>query len=113
MDRRGRAARDARAPRAGRGGDRAGAARRPHASSSPGRIEGFSREEAEEAIIAAGGKAASSVSKRTAFVVAGPGAGTKLQKAESLGVPLLDSAGFKVLLEQGPDAARETLGTAG
>jgi DNA ligase (NAD+) len=78
-----------------------------------GTIEGFSREEAEEAILAAGGKAASSVSKRTAFVVAGPGAGTKLQKAESLGVPLLDSAGFRVLLEQGPEAARETLDTAG
>jgi DNA ligase (NAD+) len=71
-----------------------------------GTIEGFSREEAEEAIVAAGGKAASSVSKRTAFVVAGPGAGTKLQKAEALGVPLLDAEGFRRLLEEGPDAVQ-------
>ncbi|HET6824767.1 MAG TPA: helix-hairpin-helix domain-containing protein, partial [Amnibacterium sp.] len=77
-----------------------------------GTIEGFSRESAEEAILAAGGKAASSVSKRTAFVVAGPGAGTKLQKAEQLGVPLLDADGFRVLLEQGPDAARASLAAA-
>jgi DNA ligase (NAD+) len=71
-----------------------------------GAIEGFTREEAEEAIVAAGGKAASSVSKRTAFVVAGPGAGTKLQKAEALGVPLLDSDGFRRVLEHGPDAVQ-------
>jgi DNA ligase (NAD+) len=69
-----------------------------------GTIEGFSRETAEEAILAAGGKVGSSVSKRTAFVVAGPGAGTKLQKAEQLGVPLLDADGFRLLLEEGPDA---------
>ncbi|MGN6743408.1 MAG: helix-hairpin-helix domain-containing protein, partial [Amnibacterium sp.] len=78
-----------------------------------GTIEGFTREEAEEAIVAAGGKAASSVSKRTAFVVAGPGAGSKLQKAEQLGVPLLDADGFRVLLEQGPEAARATVGEGG
>jgi DNA ligase (NAD+) len=71
-----------------------------------GAIEGFTREEAEEAIVAAGGKAASSVSKRTAFVAAGPGAGTKLQKAEALGVPVLDSEGFRRLLEEGPDAVQ-------
>jgi DNA ligase (NAD+) len=71
-----------------------------------GTIEGFSREEAEEAIVAAGGRAASSVSKRTAFVVAGPGAGTKLQKAEALGVPILDSEGFRRMLEEGPDAVQ-------
>ena len=71
-----------------------------------GAIEGYSREEAEEAILAAGGKAASSVSKRTAFVAAGPGAGTKLQKAEALGIPVLDSAGFRRLLEEGPDAVQ-------
>jgi DNA ligase (NAD+) len=71
-----------------------------------GAIEGFTREEAEEAIVAAGGKAASSVSKRTAFVAAGPGAGTKLQKAEALGVPVLDSDGFRRLLEEGPDAVQ-------
>jgi DNA ligase (NAD+) len=77
-----------------------------------GTIEGFSREEAEEAILAAGGKAASSVSKRTAFVVAGPGAGTKLQKAERIGVPLLDADGFRLLLEQGPEAARAAAAAA-
>ncbi|MDH2442705.1 NAD-dependent DNA ligase LigA [Amnibacterium sp. CER49] len=72
-----------------------------------GTIEGFTREEAEEAVVAAGGKAGSSVSKRTAFVVAGPGAGSKLQKAEQLGVPLLDADGFRRLLEEGPEAVRE------
>jgi DNA ligase (NAD+) len=71
-----------------------------------GALEGFTREEAEEAIVAAGGKAASSVSKRTAFVAAGPGAGTKLQKAETLGVPVLDAEGFRRLLEHGPDVVQ-------
>ena len=69
-----------------------------------GTIEGFTREEAEEAIIAAGGKAAGSVSKRTSFVVAGPGAGSKLAKAEELGVPVLDADGFRRLLDEGPAA---------
>jgi DNA ligase (NAD+) len=67
-----------------------------------GTIDGFSREGAQEAIIAAGGKAASSVSKKTDFVVAGPGAGSKLGKAEELGIPVLDAAQFVILLEQGP-----------
>ena len=52
-----------------------------------GSLEGFTREGAQEAIIAAGGKAASSVSKNTDFVAAGPGAGSKLAKAEELGHP--------------------------
>ena len=69
-----------------------------------GSLEGFSREGANEAIIAAGGKAASSVSKKTDFVAAGPGAGSKLTKAETLGIPVLDADGFKLLLEGGPDA---------
>ncbi len=69
-----------------------------------GTIDGFSRESAEEAILAAGGKAASSVSKKTAYVVAGPGAGTKLGRAETLGVRILDAAEFVALLEGGPDA---------
>jgi DNA ligase (NAD+) len=70
-----------------------------------GTVEGFTREEAEEAILAAGGKAASSVSKRTAFVVIGanPGA-SKLTKAEAIGTPQLDADGFRRLLEGGPDA---------
>ncbi len=67
-----------------------------------GSIDGFSREGAQEAIIAAGGKAASSVSKKTDFVVAGPGAGSKLTKAEELGLRILDAEQFVVLLREGP-----------
>ncbi|WP_417562712.1 NAD-dependent DNA ligase LigA [Microbacterium sp.] len=69
-----------------------------------GSLEGYTREGAQEAIIAAGGKAASSVSKKTDFVAAGPGAGSKLTKAEELGVRIIDAAQFKVLVEQGPGA---------
>ncbi|MCU1437722.1 MAG: ligA [Naasia sp.] len=71
-----------------------------------GALEGFSREGAVEAILAAGGKAGNSVSKKTDFVAAGPGAGSKLTKAEELGVPILDADGFRKLLEEGPDAVR-------
>jgi DNA ligase (NAD+) len=66
-----------------------------------GAIEGFSREEAEEAIRAAGGKPGSSVSRKTNYVAAGPGAGSKLAKAEELGVPIVDAEGFRKLLEGG------------
>jgi DNA ligase (NAD+) len=66
-----------------------------------GAVEGFSREEAEDAIRAAGGKAGASVSKKTDYVVAGPGAGSKLAKAEQLGVTVLDADGFRKLLEGG------------
>jgi len=69
-----------------------------------GSLDGFSREGAIEAIIAAGGKAASSVSKKTDFVAAGPGAGSKLGKAEELGIRIIDAAQFAVLLEEGPAA---------
>ncbi|MEP6480169.1 MAG: helix-hairpin-helix domain-containing protein, partial [Rhodoglobus sp.] len=69
-----------------------------------GSLEGFSREGALEAIIAAGGKAASSVSKKTDFVAAGPGAGSKLGKAEELGVRIIDAAQFALLLKDGPSA---------
>ena len=69
-----------------------------------GSLEGFTREGAVEAIIAAGGKAASSVSKKTDFVAAGPGAGSKLGKAEELGIRIIDAAQFAVLLEHGPSA---------
>ncbi|HZK60350.1 MAG TPA: NAD-dependent DNA ligase LigA [Cryobacterium sp.] len=67
-----------------------------------GSLEGFTREEAQEAIIAAGGKSASSVSKNTDYVAAGPGAGSKLARAEQLGIPVLDADGFRILLAQGP-----------
>ena len=69
-----------------------------------GSLEGYTREGAQEAIMAAGGKAASSVSKKTDFVAAGPGAGSKLAKAEALGLRIIDAAQFKVLVEQGPAA---------
>ena len=69
-----------------------------------GTLEGYTREGAKEAIIAAGGKAAGSVSKKTDYVVAGQNAGSKLTKAEELGIPVLDAAQFKVLVEQGPGA---------
>lgn len=71
-----------------------------------GTLEGFTREGAQEAIIAAGGKAASSVSKKTDFVAAGPGAGSKLQKAEELGVRIIDAAQFAILVREGPEALR-------
>jgi DNA ligase (NAD+) len=67
-----------------------------------GSLDGFTREGAQEAIIAAGGKAASSVSKKTDFVAAGPGAGSKLGKAEELGIRIIDAAQFAILLEKGP-----------
>ncbi|GAA1924010.1 NAD-dependent DNA ligase LigA [Nocardioides lentus] len=67
-----------------------------------GSLEGFSRDSAKEAILARGGKAAGSVSKKTDFVVVGDNAGSKADKAEQLGVPVLDEAGFVALLEQGP-----------
>lgn len=69
-----------------------------------GSLDGFTREGAQEAIIAAGGKSASSVSKNTDFVAAGPGAGSKLAKAEALGIRVLDADGFRLLLEGGPAA---------
>jgi DNA ligase (NAD+) len=67
-----------------------------------GTLEGFTREGAIEAINAAGGKSASSVSKKTDFVAAGPGAGSKLTRAEELGVRIIDAAQFAVLLAEGP-----------
>ncbi|HYO85080.1 MAG TPA: NAD-dependent DNA ligase LigA [Dermatophilaceae bacterium] len=67
-----------------------------------GSLTGFSRDETKEAIIARGGKASGSVSKKTDFVVVGENAGTKAAKAEQLGVRVLDEAGFVTLLEYGP-----------
>jgi DNA ligase (NAD+) len=68
-----------------------------------GSLAGFSRDEAKEAIISRGGKAASSVSKKTDFVVVGENAGSKADKAEQLGVPVLDEDGFRRLLAEGPE----------
>ncbi|MCX5046099.1 NAD-dependent DNA ligase LigA [Aldersonia sp. NBC_00410] len=69
-----------------------------------GSLDGFSRDQAREAILLRGGKAAGSVSKKTAFVVAGEAPGSKYDKAIELGVPVLDEAGFRALLDGGPDA---------
>lgn len=69
-----------------------------------GTLEGFTREGAQEAIIAAGGKAASSVSKKTDYVAAGPGAGSKLARAEELGVRIIDATQFALLVTEGPAA---------
>jgi DNA ligase (NAD+) len=67
-----------------------------------GSLVDFSRDGAKEAIVSRGGKASSSVSKKTDYVVVGDSPGSKADKAEQLGVPILDEAGFKALLEGGP-----------
>jgi len=69
-----------------------------------GTLPNLSRDEAAEAVRAAGGKVSSSVSKKTSFVVAGENAGSKYDKAVELGVPILDEAAFETLLADGPDA---------
>jgi DNA ligase (NAD+) len=71
-----------------------------------GSVPGFTRDGAKEAVVAAGGKAASSVSRRTDFVVAGARAGSKLTRAEQLGVPVIAAEGFEAFLATGaaPDA---------
>jgi DNA ligase (NAD+) len=66
-----------------------------------GSFEDFTRDSATEAITSRGGKASASVSSKTDFVVAGEAAGSKLDKAQELGITILDEAGFKVLLEKG------------
>ncbi|MGE3287261.1 MAG: NAD-dependent DNA ligase LigA [Pseudonocardia sp.] len=78
-----------------------------------GSMEAFSRDEAKEAIMARGGRAAGSVSKKTAFVVAGDSPGSKYDKALEIGVPILDEAGFRVLLDEGPEKARAVATVAG
>ncbi len=77
-----------------------------------GSLPDFSRDEAKEAILIRGGKAAGSVSKNTSYVVAGDNAGTKLDKAEQLGIPVLDEDGFRELLANGPAAASEAAGAS-
>jgi len=69
-----------------------------------GSLANFSRDEAKEAILSRGGKAAGSVSKSTDFVVVGDNAGSKADKAEQLGIKVLDEAGFEALLAGGAEA---------
>ncbi len=78
-----------------------------------GTLDGFTRDEAAEAVQARGGKVVGSVSKKTGFVVAGASPGSKYDKAVTLGVPVLDEAGFGVLLEDGPAAARDSVPAGG
>ncbi|SHJ28949.1 DNA ligase (NAD+) [Actinomyces denticolens] len=69
-----------------------------------GTLEGYTRDGAKEAIVARGGKAAGSVSKRTSCVVVGANAGSKEARARDLGLPILDERGFEALLSGGPEA---------
>lgn len=66
-----------------------------------GTLDGYSRDEAKQAVLDAGGKVTSGVSKKTFAVVVGASPGSKAAKAEELGVPILDEAGFELLLETG------------
>jgi DNA ligase (NAD+) len=73
-----------------------------------GSLEGFTRDGAAEAIRAAGGKTANSVSAKTDYVVVGEKAGSKAAKAEALGLPILDETQFMALLEGGPQSLNGT-----
>ena len=66
-----------------------------------GTLPTLSRQEAEALITQNGGKAAGSVSKKTSYVVAGEAAGSKLTKAQTLGIPVIDEAGLYALIENG------------
>ncbi|MEW2136085.1 NAD-dependent DNA ligase LigA [Streptomyces sp. NPDC005409] len=72
-----------------------------------GTLQSHTRDGAKEALQSRGAKVTGSVSKKTSFVVVGDNPGSKYDKAVQLKLPVLDDAGFAVLLEQGPDAARE------
>ena len=69
-----------------------------------GSLSGFTRDGAKEAIITRGGKASGSVSKKTDYVVVGDSPGSKADKAEQLGVRVLDEEGFRSLIDGGPSA---------
>ena len=73
-----------------------------------GALERFTREEAAEMIEARGGKASGSVSKKTTYVVAGENAGSKLKKANELGIPVLTEDEFAAMLTPAMEAAAET-----
>lgn len=70
-----------------------------------GSLEGFTRDGIKEAIVARGGKASGSVSRKTDYVVVGDNPGSKAAKAEELGLTILDEAGFVDLMENGPAPA--------
>ncbi|MFD4788171.1 NAD-dependent DNA ligase LigA [Streptomyces sp. NPDC058459] len=72
-----------------------------------GTLENFTRDGAKDALQNQGAKVTGSVSKKTSFVVVGDNPGSKYDKATQLKVPVLDEAGFAVLLERGPEAAAE------
>ncbi|MDT9680516.1 NAD-dependent DNA ligase LigA [Streptomyces sp. TRM76323] len=72
-----------------------------------GTLRDHTRDGAKEALQSAGAKVTGAVSKKTSFVVVGENPGSKYDKAMQLKVPVLDEDGFAVLLQQGPDAARE------
>jgi DNA ligase (NAD+) len=76
-----------------------------------GTLDGLTRDEAAEAVQRLGGKVAGSVSKKTDFVVAGATPGSKHDRALALGIPVLDEAGLGVLLDQGPAAAHDAVGS--
>ncbi len=69
-----------------------------------GTLEGFSRDQAKEAVLARGGKASGSVSKKTDYVVVGENPGSKADTARRLGVRVLDEGGFRLLVDGGPAA---------
>jgi DNA ligase (NAD+) len=71
-----------------------------------GSLEGYSRDSATEAVQNLGGKVSGSVSKKTGFVIVGDSPGSKYDKAVKLGVPVLNEDGLRVLLSEGPEAAR-------
>ncbi|GGV82893.1 MULTISPECIES: NAD-dependent DNA ligase LigA [Streptomyces] len=78
-----------------------------------GTLEHYTRDAAKEALLSRGAKVTGSVSKKTSFVVVGENPGSKYDKAVQLKVPVLDEAGFAVLLEQGPEAAAQAAQTPG
>jgi DNA ligase (NAD+) len=75
-----------------------------------GTLSDYTRDAAAAALAGQGAKVTGSVSKKTSFVIVGENPGSKAEKAQALGVPVLDDAGLTILLSDGPDAAREHAG---